>query len=261
MQCQNNLKQIGLAILSYEEVRGCLPPGYVLDPTGSWPGNPTWAQILPYIEQGNVAAIYKFNRGKGEAPNYDSYREIAAYQCPSDDAAGRTLAFGLASRSNFVVNMGSDTWMSYTSVTDGPFRWNTCVSIAEIKDGTAFTAMASEVICGKTTDQAADGTWDIRGAWMEFMVGALSYTHRNTPNTSVGDALWYNPGQDIECKPDVDMPCDNSHGTAMDQFHAAAPAAIPAVFKWFLSTATSASSRMSSTRSSGSNSARSTTAE
>ena len=54
------------------------------------------------------------------------------------------------------------------------------------------------------------------------MVGSSAYTHRNTPNTSVGDAMWANPGQDIECVAEPGMPCDNTHGTAMDQFHAAA---------------------------------------
>lgn len=58
--------------------------------------------------------------------------------------------------------------------------------------------------------------------WAWHQMGASSYTHRNTPNSSVGDAMWANPGQDIECVPAANMPCDNTHGTAMDEFHAAA---------------------------------------
>jgi prepilin-type processing-associated H-X9-DG protein len=122
--------------------------------------------------------------------------------------------------------MGSNTWISDVSttdgsLTDGPFRINVAVAIADITDGTSNTAMVSEVISGKTTDFAG-ATWDTRGVWGWNMVGSFSYTHRDAPNSSVGDAMWANPGQDVECVPDVDMPCDNTHGTAEDTFHVAA---------------------------------------
>jgi prepilin-type N-terminal cleavage/methylation domain-containing protein/prepilin-type processing-associated H-X9-DG protein len=47
-KCQNNLKQIGLAMHNYESAHGYFPPGYEYC---SYMGH-----ILPYIEQGNVAA-------------------------------------------------------------------------------------------------------------------------------------------------------------------------------------------------------------
>ena len=52
-------------------------------------------------------------------------------------------------------------------------------------------------------------------------MGAISYTHLNTPNSSSGDAMW--AGQDTECADTPpDMPCDNTHGTQYDEHHAAA---------------------------------------
>jgi prepilin-type N-terminal cleavage/methylation domain-containing protein len=66
-QCQNNLKQIGLAAMNYESGNGKLPPGY-LGPllkenetqTGSNPAGVQWvsllALLLPYLEQNNVFA-------------------------------------------------------------------------------------------------------------------------------------------------------------------------------------------------------------
>src|SRR5437868_1432587 len=56
-KCRNNLKQIGLAMLNYHDVKGLFPPGYMA--TNPGPGmaddhGPGWgwaALILPYVEQ------------------------------------------------------------------------------------------------------------------------------------------------------------------------------------------------------------------
>src|SRR5882724_1366526 len=47
-QCQNNLKQIGLAITNYESATKTLPPGAFLGEGSAWS-----AFILPYLEEGN----------------------------------------------------------------------------------------------------------------------------------------------------------------------------------------------------------------
>ena len=52
MSCQNNLKQIGLGILSYHDTHKLLPPARVDD-------GATWAAfVLPYIEQDNLHRLY-----------------------------------------------------------------------------------------------------------------------------------------------------------------------------------------------------------
>src|SRR5579864_1613152 len=54
-QCQNNLKQIGLAAHQYHDVRHVLPAGMIFQDKkalfSSW-----LAQLLPYIEQDNLWA-------------------------------------------------------------------------------------------------------------------------------------------------------------------------------------------------------------
>ena len=58
-QCQNNLKQIGLAIHNYHDANGHLPPAFV-DWDSHWTRRGTTARgstqyyILPYIEQDNL---------------------------------------------------------------------------------------------------------------------------------------------------------------------------------------------------------------
>ena len=57
MQCQNNFKQIGLALLTYENTYNTLPPGGLKSPsmTGSYPIGSSWhVAILPFLEQQNL---------------------------------------------------------------------------------------------------------------------------------------------------------------------------------------------------------------
>src|SRR3954452_3301425 len=54
MQCSNNLKQLGIAMHSYNDTAGSMPyepnaGGSSATPTVGWP-----VQILPYIEQNNL---------------------------------------------------------------------------------------------------------------------------------------------------------------------------------------------------------------
>ncbi|HUR54803.1 MAG TPA: DUF1559 domain-containing protein, partial [Gemmataceae bacterium] len=109
-QCQNNLKQFGLALHSHNDVVGYLPPGGLMGdsagvtsggsgPGGTW-GNDqgTWLVFtLPYMEQDNAhkainPRVAVFNSvgapadgqgGIGKIPT--GSRKIKYMRCPSDD--------------------------------------------------------------------------------------------------------------------------------------------------------------------------------
>jgi len=52
--CQNNLKQVGLALLNYESAIGSFPPGGLgRNPFGGF-GHSWWIRIMPYIERENI---------------------------------------------------------------------------------------------------------------------------------------------------------------------------------------------------------------
>jgi prepilin-type N-terminal cleavage/methylation domain-containing protein/prepilin-type processing-associated H-X9-DG protein len=73
-QCQNNLKQIGLALHNFHDTNNRFPPGGANDqpPFGTYPngvpnifGSSSFAYILPYIEQTAVAGKYQFSGASG----------------------------------------------------------------------------------------------------------------------------------------------------------------------------------------------------
>ena len=53
IQCTNNLKQLGLAVASYESINGCLPPGSLprRSPVGSDEDFSVFVRLLPGLEQ------------------------------------------------------------------------------------------------------------------------------------------------------------------------------------------------------------------
>ncbi len=98
-KCQNNLKQIGLALQLYHDVNRRFPIGTALKgvPNGaspdtipiaqlnSGPYRPgVFAMILPYIEQSNLYQSLDLDAAFDELPNQSiGQREIAVFLCPS----------------------------------------------------------------------------------------------------------------------------------------------------------------------------------
>lgn len=92
VQCQNNLKQIGLAMHNYESVYRTLPWGA----KGGW-GHSWTTDILPFLEQGQLAdrvpqAEPGFGTDTTVNPNGVRFRELAqtlipGYRCPSQPGA------------------------------------------------------------------------------------------------------------------------------------------------------------------------------
>ena len=54
--CQNNLRQVGLALHNYHDQFGILPPRRIVSPLHNWV-----TLILPQFEQGNVHGSYRFD--------------------------------------------------------------------------------------------------------------------------------------------------------------------------------------------------------
>ncbi len=89
LQCTNNLKQIGLALLNYESNHKLFPPGYVsdFDSNGNDTG-PGWgwaAMILPQMEESAIYRVIHFDLPIEDASNGVRVASIPSYLCPSED--------------------------------------------------------------------------------------------------------------------------------------------------------------------------------
>jgi type II secretory pathway pseudopilin PulG len=88
IQCQNNLKQIGLTCHAYHDTQQGLPPGYLAempdkdgqsDTTSGW----GWgAFLLPYLEQDNLYRQLEFSQPVQNSPAIQTV--VKVYLCPSD---------------------------------------------------------------------------------------------------------------------------------------------------------------------------------
>ncbi len=254
LQCINHQKQLGLALLNYHDTYGMLPIGQYghNNLTGGAAGNPgisAHVMILPFLELVNISDNYDFSVGQNHINNRPVVGlEIPEYQCPTDDSRGRRFGNDY-SRSNLVFCFGSDTmatraggglyFRSVNLTTDGAFQvgggphTESIRTLADLQDGTSKTILASEVLSGKIDKVLPSRTTDVRGLWSWSGMGAICYTHRNTPNSSVGDAMWSSTTNECTDSP-PEMPCDNTQGTRHDRFHAAArsrhPGGVNAVF-------------------------------
>src|SRR5581483_8120308 len=94
-QCENNLKQIGIAIHAFADNYRRLPPGGANDqpPFGTGaPNSNNWGSswmvyILPYVEQEHLFSQWDFKNNSGYANATDNALannvEIATYFCPA----------------------------------------------------------------------------------------------------------------------------------------------------------------------------------
>ena len=217
IQCANNQKQVGLALLNFEDHHGQFPEGHLgWNKAGSeWRGHTTLAQILPFLEQIELSSRFDFEqRWINPVNQHIAASQIPSYLCPSDNTRGRVMRIDDStstrnfrwSRSNCAVSFGTTYIWPVSAIhpqspasmnapeeaheTNGAFRVHRGRKIREFTDGTSQTIVASELRAGQDDEQLfADYSGDRRGLWAwPFMAGSI-YLHRNTPNSSVADGL------------------------------------------------------------------------
>jgi prepilin-type N-terminal cleavage/methylation domain-containing protein len=210
-QCQNNLKQIGLAVHNYADVYAqAFPIGEYSCCWGTW-----LVGVLPYVEQKNLFDRYQYfgsvqnQAGNNFAQANSTTRyggslnlpvtrtQIQTYTCPSDSLTATPGIFSGITFHNYVANHGNTslnrrsplerTLTNQNNIYGGaPFifvaDWRAnpqVVRLQDIFDGLSNTLAFSETVQGKTNDLRGFAWWN-GGAHFETLLA---------PNSSRPDVL------------------------------------------------------------------------
>lgn len=131
-QCTNNLKQVGLALLNFENSQGKLPPAGVTNADGRLifgnSNRSSFVFLLPYLEEQALADMFVMGTGTNAASrknwehveNQDFYRSrINSLLCPSAPDVNR-LVSGTATSAVAYTNAGATDYAPFYQVATDP---------------------------------------------------------------------------------------------------------------------------------------------
>jgi prepilin-type N-terminal cleavage/methylation domain-containing protein/prepilin-type processing-associated H-X9-DG protein len=218
IQCQNNMKQMGLALHNFENANGWFPPaaittslpaygvpglagatknGPIYNPQSSWV-----AFVLPYIEQGNVAALYDLNQPCWSVANAPAAAtQLNLMYCPASPTLNRTDTYNQpvkppaahpAACGDYGALAGDEANGDFTyyflyylyengftpkytppytvGATLSGLRFNYGRRVLEITDGTSNTMLVAEQAMRKDTCKlrsCTTNTYNSGGAWAD----------------------------------------------------------------------------------------------
>jgi prepilin-type N-terminal cleavage/methylation domain-containing protein/prepilin-type processing-associated H-X9-DG protein len=208
VQCQDNLKQIGLGLINHHDTYKRFPSGLMVqmspprDPTeppdplggailrsacpkcperpvprmwGSWL---TW--LLPFVEQDNIFKKMDLTR-RGDYANCTASDApgaivIPLYLCPSDYVPRQQFQYGnyYFAANSYFGNAGSFAWPTNQASAlgfDGVLYYNSSVRIRDIKDGTTNTILAGERYSKDPDVSDADLAYWRGWAWTNYNSG------------------------------------------------------------------------------------------
>lgn len=174
-QCQNQLKQLGLAINNYADAHGCYPPAEIhAAPTGylgagnGYHFHGVFTFVLPFMGEQTTYDLVNFSMPSrcchsgdiaGHVNTTAFYRQLSFLVCPSDGTTGHQ--FGVWGATSYVPNIKTRRAQPEPySLSNGPMAlapdWTSGTrsyrgTIGEIVDGTSKTAMMSETLLGIET--------------------------------------------------------------------------------------------------------------
>lgn len=181
LECKNNLKQIGLAIINYEVAHKVFPPSGIVGHGAGTESDGAFAErqgnmfswvvlILPQVEQGNLHDQFDFSVTVLEQPEEPQANTLSFMLCPSGQARNHFLQdadltnnkrFAKGNYAAFVGPYHTDQQDEHPGGLAGHRKHRT----QDIKDGLSNTMVCSEV---KTRAQEQDQ----RGAWALPWTGA-----------------------------------------------------------------------------------------
>lgn len=156
-RCQNNLRQLGIALHNYHDALGAFPMGYVAarsdDPLATSPGWGWAALVLPQLEQSPLYQATNFNLPIEHGANLTTrLTALHSFVCPTDWAAGRftarrddASAIVDAQTNSYAGNYGRGGEIADDpELGNGVFVRNRSIRLRELTDGTSSTFAVGE---------------------------------------------------------------------------------------------------------------------
>jgi prepilin-type N-terminal cleavage/methylation domain-containing protein/prepilin-type processing-associated H-X9-DG protein len=218
VQCENNLKQMGLACHNCHDVYKRFPPQ-----AGTFGGAyyaPLFFHLLPFIEQGNVWKMATWEDPTGVVnpagppkpgsiinigfiwPVWDSVNvsantwlrqsQIPIYQCPSDPSLGNCLDWCNGDSSyagNFQVFGGTANTNTTPSTKNATTVWDGRAKLVSILDGTSNTILFAEKYSRCNGNGDPGGNWWMRGVFHGQASLDPNNTGKDAQDSYPGDRL------------------------------------------------------------------------
>jgi prepilin-type processing-associated H-X9-DG protein len=223
VKCQNNAKQLGIALQQYHEVekgfpRGCINYGNQLF---NYPRTTWTIFLLPYLEQQIVFDLTDLNAAAGQGmavwtnpincmgTQPPTSQVLSVMLCPSDNGPvihHHPSVLANFSRGNYAGFFGNLTMGQAANNATGhlpaAFQMNKFINNSQVTDGTSNTMMLGEVLRG-----ISGNDYDYRGVfWYDHVASSQIFT-TNGPNSSNADVLfptWCPPSVNL---PHLNLPC------------------------------------------------------
>jgi prepilin-type N-terminal cleavage/methylation domain-containing protein/prepilin-type processing-associated H-X9-DG protein len=169
LACANNLKQLGIALASFNTANGQFPTGSVSKP---YPGTPFFSQtffrwsaltyLAPYFEQGNAVSTLDLSVPLYPPTPGSTFASVNApviatviplLLCPSDIQEVVDSGFG---PTNYAMCAGTGLPGGSPIAADGAFYVNSTTRPADITDGLSQTIVGSESLLGTGQEPVTD---------------------------------------------------------------------------------------------------------
>jgi prepilin-type N-terminal cleavage/methylation domain-containing protein len=192
--CQNNLRQLGLALHNYHDQLGQFPPRRIPAPTHSWV-----TLLLPQLEQGNVISIYNYGLGWNHTQNQPAIvTPLNVLICPSAPGSDRVDQVNSGTRAAVSDYAAATAMVAVAYTANGltpPYDMRGIIHnapgtrMAEVLDGLSNTIMVVE-------DGGRPAHW-VRGPRRGPDTANVGCGNANVAGGRVTGSGWADPASDL----------------------------------------------------------------
>jgi len=174
--CRNHLRQIGIAIQSYESAHGCFPPA------GVGLASSYLCRLLPYVEASDLIDL----RDQATNESLDAWYDLRSrtpvvFRCPSDPGAAQEGFSSYAGNAgNGVQENGFNGFFRYMDGLGG-FDAGGVIRAQDVDRGLSRTAAVSEFLTNDKSGARDRAFWEIGSQWDPDQLDPFANACRNLP--------------------------------------------------------------------------------